>query len=57
MNCDGLTVPPFQTFALQIDGLNIVQKHAAVRYLARKHGFDAGLDAWGAMITSRCLRR
>ena len=45
MNCDGLTVPPFQTFALQIDGLNIVQKHAAVRYLARKHGFDAGLDA------------
>eukprot|EP00933_Yihiella_yeosuensis_P014577 TRINITY_DN13016_c2_g5_i1.p1 TRINITY_DN13016_c2_g5~~TRINITY_DN13016_c2_g5_i1.p1 ORF type:complete len:267 (+),score=38.26 TRINITY_DN13016_c2_g5_i1:45-803(+) len=23
---------------LQIDGLNIVQKHAAVRYLARKHG-------------------
>ena len=49
MNCDGLTVPPFPfAFALQFDGLNIVQKHAAVRYLARKHGFDAGLDAWGA---------
>jgi hypothetical protein len=56
MNCDRLTVPPFP-FALQIDGLNIVQKHAAVRYLARKHGSDTGRDAWGAMIATRYLRR
>ena len=37
MMCAGLLAFD-QTPLLQIDGLNLVQKMAAVRYLARKHG-------------------
>merc|ERR1712166_1099323 len=35
---------------LQIDGLNLVQKHAAVRYLARKHGLYGQTNAEATMI-------